>query len=672
MLDGIFWDGHGNGKKKRADFRPLAPIPKTGWVKPSGYPDLSSANIISIDIETRDPDLKTMGSSVRRDGYIAGVAVGTDDGFRSYYPIAHEVGGIMSPHNMPAKFVFKWLSRELGRKEQFKIGANLLYDLEYLEHAGVTWCGQIIDVQIAEPLIDENNFSYALDRIANKYLGESKEDEALHKWAAQSYGGKPTRTDQARNYWRCPPELVGPYAISDIDLPLRIWEHQKMIIKQQNLENVFDMESRLMPMLLKMKQKGVRVDPKMVKKLGQEWREERGILVRNLSKFVNIREEFNADDKGHLKLLWDKQDLPVVKTKKGQQSFAAAVIDASNDPFVNKVKRIRQLTKSIGTYVDGYFGKHVINGRIHCQFNQLRSDDGGTVSGRFSSSQPNLQNVTSRGEFSVLREAFLPEPGQRWWKLDYSSIEPRLCAHYGSGPSADALRALYKKNPKTDFYLIAADAANIERPPAKVVALADMYGRGLASMALALGITEKEAERIKDLMHKANPFIPALAKAASNRAKQRGYITMLSGRRRRFDRWSPKNWDIRKKYEDKNGYGSATRDSEEEILAEFGCSAQRVETHKALNSILQGGSADLIKKAMVESFEAGVYDEIGVPQLTVHDELDLSADPENPAHVEAIFEAKNHMETSYDLGVFPLVDVEMGPNWKQVEDYERN
>ena len=670
-MEGLFYTEDPSKKKgKREKLRPIPPIPKTSWSCPTGYPDLSAAKIISIDLETKDPDLKSLGPSVRRDGYIAGIAIGTNEGFRAYYPIAHEIGGIMSPHNMPKNIVFRWLSRELSRKGQALCGANLTYDLDYLVHAGVKVEGPYLDVQIAEPLIDENNFSYSLDRIARKYLGESKEDDLMYRWSADAYGGKPNRTEQAGNIWRCPPELVGPYAISDIDLPLRIWEKQQLIIKQENLEEVFDIESRLIPMLLEMRQRGVRVDDVRAKVLGEQWRTERDKIQRDLAKYCGISGLFNEGQNDHLERLWKKRDIPLVLTSKGNPSFAAGVIDTCGDEMIMQVKRIRQLSKSIGTYIDGTFTKHPIKGRIHGQFNQLRSDDGGTVSGRFSASNPNLQQITSRGEFSVLRQLFLPEEGQHWWKLDYSSIEPRLCAHYGSGPSADKLRAMYKEDVKTDFYKVAGAAANIDRAPSKVVALADMYGRGVGSTASALGVPLDEAQRILALMHKANPFIPDLAKMAMHRAKTRGYITTLSGRRRRFNDWCPANWNIKKEYERKNGKGSSIRATAEQVKEEFGCQATRDQTHKSLNSILQGGSADLMKKAMVDSYEDGVYDEIGVPLLTVHDELDLSADKNNPRHVEAILEVKRNMETAYDLRVYPYVDIECGPNWKQVTDYE--
>ena len=672
MSNQLFFKDTGAKKKKfNVDtVRPIPPIPQTDWVRPSNYPDLSSAKIISVDLETCDPHLKVFGPSVRRDGYIAGIAIGTDDGFRAYYPIRHEVGGIMSPHNMPEKFVLKWLSRELSRKGQKKIGANLMYDLDYLTHAGVKVEGPFLDVLIAEPLIDENQHQYNLERISNKYLGEGKDDSLLHNWAARAYGGKPTRADQAKNYYRCPPELVGPYAISDIDLPLRIWEKQEHIIKQENLEEVFDIETRLVPVLLEMRQRGVGVDIARAMVLGDQWKQEERDLRRELGTYCGMGGLFNEGATDHLELLWKKQGLALHKTPKGNVSFNAAVIDACNDPVVNKVKRIRSLAKATGTYIDGYFSNHTINGRIHCQFNQLRSDDGGTVSGRFSSSNPNLQNIVSRGEFSVLRELFIPKEGFKWWKLDYSSIEPRLCAHYGMGPSADALRALYKQDVKTDFYKVAGAAANIDRTPSKVVALGDMYGQGIDALAMGLNVSVDEAQRIKSLMHKANPFIPQLAEMASKRAKARGYITTLSGRRRRFNDWCPANWNIKKKYENKHGKGSSIRSTAQEILDEFECSAARDSTHKSLNSLLQGGSADLIKRAMVESYEAGVYSDIGVPLLTVHDELDLEADENNPTHVEAIMEVKRHMETAYELKVHPFVDIEMGPNWKKVADYD--
>lgn len=668
---GIFWNDVPPDKKgpRETGPRPLPPIPETGW-HPKPFVDLSRAKVIALDCETKDLELLEKGPGVRRGGHIVGVSIGTDDGFRAYYPIRHEIAGVESPHNMPAKFVFNWLKRELGRPNQPKVGANLLYDLDYLAAEGVHVEGPFYDIQVAEPLLDENQFKYDMDRIATKWLGEGKVDEALYLWCSRAYGGEVGRR-QAGNIWRAPVELVGPYAEGDVDLPLRIFEKQMIEIRRQNLTEVFDLESRLIPMLLAMRQRGVPVDIARAQIMRGEWEIKRQTLLNDLRSAAGMKTDFNVDMDDHLSTLFNRLGIEPGRTAKGNLSFAKAVLEerAQKQPAVAAVIQVRKINKAIGTYLDGYILGHSINGRIHCQFNQLRSDDGGTVSGRFSSSNPNLQNIPARDdEMSILRELFIPEHGQVWVKDDYSSIEPRVTTHYGRGASAEKLRRMYKENPRLDIYQIAKEEAQVSRDDAKKIMLADMYGRGVPSLAQQLGVDVPTAKKIKEKVNNANPFISEIAAEAMAVATGRGYIFTMSGRRRRFNMWEPSNWNAKQEAE-KKGQTTlfATR---EEAAAVFGNQVKRAFGHKALNSIIQGGAADFMKKAMVDIWEAGVCDVLGPPLVTVHDELDDSADLGNKAHLDALREKKHLMENAYQLTVPIVVDREVGPNWKRVQKYD--
>jgi DNA polymerase I-like protein with 3'-5' exonuclease and polymerase domains len=668
---GIFWNDIPSEKAgpRETGPRPMPPIPNTGWTQ-KPFVDLSGARIIAIDTETKDVDLLEKGPGVRRGAYIVGISVGTDDGFRGYYPIRHEFNGVESPYNLPPKFVFNWLRKELGRENQEKIGANILYDLDFLAEEQVIVRGKIHDVQIAEPLLDENQFTYNLDRISKKWLGEGKVDNELYTWCARAFGGEANRR-QAANIWRAPVELVGPYAEGDVDLPLRIFEKQQKQLHAENLTGVYDLETRLIPMLMAMRRRGVAVDIPRAKTMRDDWDAKRIILNNELRSAAGLKEQFNVDLDDHLKALFVRLGIEPGKTEKGNVSFAKGVLEnrAIQHPACKAVMEVRKINKGIGTYIDGYILGHAINGRIHCQFNQLRSDDGGTVSGRFSSSNPNLQNIPSRDdELSILRELFVPEPGQLWVKDDYSSIEPRVMTHYGTGPSADKLRATYAQDPYFDFYELAKKEANVTRNEAKKVQLADMYGRGVPSLAAELGVDLNTAKLIKGKVNEAVPFVAEIAQQATQVALSRGYIFTMSGRRRRFDLWEPASWDLKQKLE-KAGKRAFSA-NKEEALAEWG-RVKRAFGHKALNSLIQGGAADYMKKGMVDIWESGICDVLGAPLITVHDELDDSADMSSKAHLDALKEKKHLMENAYKLTVPIVVEREIGPNWKQVKKVAR-
>ncbi|HEY6020865.1 MAG TPA: hypothetical protein VIY48_13485, partial [Candidatus Paceibacterota bacterium] len=250
---GMFWQDIGNVKGVTWN-RPLAEIPETGWRPPETFPDLSAAPMISLDTETYDPDLDELGPGPRRDGYIVGLAVGVPTGERWYFPMRHKLGG-----NLPPERVLQWANDNLTRPNQPKLGANLLYDLDYLEQEGVKVAGPFYDVQIAEPLLDELRMTYALDILGMDYGAGGKTDEMLYDWCARSYGGAPNRK-QAANIWRAPVQLVGPYAEGDVDLPFKIFEKQKKKLEEQGLWDLFLMESHLLPMMLAMRRRGVRVN----------------------------------------------------------------------------------------------------------------------------------------------------------------------------------------------------------------------------------------------------------------------------------------------------------------------------------------------------------------------------------------------------------------------------
>lgn len=573
--------------------------------------------MIAIDTETYDPDLKEKGPGVRRDGYVAGLAIGTDSGERFYLPVRHKLGGNLAPEH-----VLSWAKINLTRPNQPKVGANLLYDLDYLEQEGVKVEGPFHDVQIAEPLLDENKMSYALEVLGMEYLAEGKKDGALYQWCADSYGGKTTREGQATNIWRAPTTLVGPYAEGDVDLPLRIIGLQREELEKQGLTELFTLESELMPMVLAMRRRGVRVNVEAAEKFHETATAEIKRMTGDLG-HINV----NAGE--DLVRLCKKEGIQYPTTDKGNPSFRKDWLLHNPHPKMRMVSEIRTLMKLRDTFVKGYILGCNINGRIHCSFNQLRSDDSGTVSGRFSSSDPNLQNIPTRTAMGkAIRAMFLPEEDEIWGRFDWSQIEYRLLTHYAMGTGSEEARETYRSKPDTDFHQMVCDMISkiiaIERSSAKNINFGLVYGMGEELLASILGVSSEKARELIDAYHKGVPFVRYTANMASKRAQKREYIHTLLGRRRRFPGGN------------------------------F--------THKALNALLQGGNADIMKKAMVLIWKSGVCDVLGAPLLTVHDELDWSV-PKSAIAEEAMREVHHIMETCVTIKVPIIAAREEGVDW---------
>lgn len=394
---GIFWQELDNvakdKKEKRVGNRPLPPIPDTGWVMPTSFPDLSSAKRIALDCETKDVDLLEKGPGVRRGAHIVGLAIGTDDGFRAYYPIRHEVE---PQNNLDPATVMRWAAEQLSRPNQPKVGANLSYDLDFLAQEGVNVSGPFHDIQVAEPLIDENQYSYSLGTQAKKYLGEGKKGNELRKWVERAYG---TKGEAYRGeIWRCPARLVGPYAEGDVDLPLRILEKQMPILAAEGLERVWLTESKILPIMVKMRRRGVRVDLTKAKQLENELSDAIGTAQTRLNEAAH--RVINVNGAEGLKSLFNALGVQYPTTDKGNPSFTREWLEHHPHPACMMVVEVRKLTKLRDTFIRSYILNNHINGRIHCQFNQLKSDDSGTVSGRFCVHGSTILK-TSRGAFRI-------------------------------------------------------------------------------------------------------------------------------------------------------------------------------------------------------------------------------------------------------------------------------
>lgn len=613
-------------------FRAVEPY-NTGWLPPKDFPNLSGAKILGIDTETKDLQMEERGpGAVRGAAHAVGVSVATED--KSwYFPIRHEYEGQTHLNMDPVK-VFDWLRDILGKGLPV-VGANLMYDLEVLRAEGVpTPTGELYDVQFAEPLLNEEAPGYDLDTLARQYLGVGKETSHLYKWIDESYG---ETKNPRKHIWHSPPTLVGPYAETDALQPLKILELQRKRLHEEELEEVFSIECGLIPLLIAMRFRGVCIDMDKAEQTSK-WLRAQAKLAQDTIPGLDV---WSGAD---LAVAFDKAGIhydrtaPSKRAPDGNPSFTKQYLESIADthPLAKAVYDVRTYEKAANPFVESYLLEAAHNGRVHCQFHPLRSRDYGTVSGRLSSSDPNLQNIPVRHKQigPMLRGLFIPEPGCRWRKHDYSQIEYRGLAHYAVGRRADALRELYNTNPDTDFHVMTVDmvqqytGVTLDRRPAKNINFGLTYGMGKKKLIRSLGTSVSLGTQLFSAYHEAMPMVQATYDAAERIAKRRGYIKTILKRRRRFHK--------------------------------------REDARKALNALLQGTAADIMKKAMRDIWKSGICDVIGAPHLTVHDELDNS-DPGTPESEEAFKEMKNILETCVTLRVPVIADVSMGDNWGACE-----
>ena len=613
------------------------------WAPPSSLPDLTNCERIAIDLETRDPNLTTLGPGwCRDDGYVIGFAVAAGD-FVGYFPIRHEAGG-----NMPEKTVINWLKKQLETPRIEKVMHNAMYDLGWLRWAGIEVQGKIIDTMIAAPLLNENRRFYNLNSLAGEYLGEWKNEKMLRS-AAEMHGVNPKS-----GMWQLHANFVGRYAEQDAAVTLRLWDRLRTDIVQEKVSSIFELESSLLPCLLDMKTKGVRVDIDKAELVKKDLKKREDNLLKEIKEETGVA--VSPWEAASIAKAFDALGLKYHRTENSNApSFTKQFLVNHTHPIAQKIVKLREFNKANTTFVETIL-EHSCNGRIHCDFNPLRSDEGGTVTGRFSSSNPNLQQIPARDPEikSLIRGLFLPEEGTKWGSFDYASQEPRWLAHYCaqlSGvhrhPQIDNVVEMYQKG-NADFHQMVADLASITRKEAKTVNLGIMYGMGRKKLAGVMGIDEEQAKALLAQYHENVPFVKGIADLAAETASTSGSIRTWLGRKCRFDMWEPISF----------GYSKALKI--EEALKEYGGKGRirRAFTYKALNKLIQGSSADQTKKAMVDCYKEGL-----IPMLTVHDELCFSIKSKDQAN--RIVEIMENCIPK--LNVPFKVDMALVNNWGEVE-----
>jgi DNA polymerase I-like protein with 3'-5' exonuclease and polymerase domains len=610
--------------------------PQTEWLPPDDFPDLSREKEIAIDLETKDPHINVARGSgaVIGIGEVVGIALATDV-WSAYYPIAHEGGG-----NLDKKIVLKWFQEVLNTAAD-KIFHNAMYDVCWIRAMGLTIKGRIVDTMIASALVDENQLRYDLNNCARRYIAQGKDESALYA-AAKDWG-----IDAKAEMYKLPAMYVGAYAEKDAELTYHLWQELKNEITKQDIKSIWELETDLFPCLIDMKFLGVRVDQE------QAAREKQLLLEQEKKLLQEVKHETGIDVQiwaaRSIAKVFDKLELPYDKTEKTRApSFTKNTLSNHPHPLVKKIANIREINKAHTTFIDTIL-KHTYKGRIHAEINQLRGDNGGTVTGRFSYSNPNLQQIPSRNRDlgPRIRALFLPEENCRWGCFDYNQQEPRLVVHYATLLNifgVNEVLTAYEKG-DADFHNIVAEMADIPRLQAKTINLGLFYGMGKNKLQAELGVNKEKAGEIFRTYHDKVPFVKQLMDQTMSRAQSSGKIRTLLGRLCRFHLWEPNQFGIHKAL------------PHEEALAEHGPGIRRAYTYKALNKLIQGSAADMTKKAMLELHKKGI-----IAHIQVHDELDISVKDDKEA--KDIVET---MEAAVRLEIPNKIDYKQGKNWGNIK-----
>lgn len=641
--------------------------------------DLRGIDTVAVDIETYDPNLKTKGlGAIRNDGFICGIAVATGKD-TAYFPLRHSDTDID-----PARIDKIWevLNKKIFQNENItKIFHNAMYDVCWIRAiTGKKMKGRIVDTMIAASVIDENRFKYSLDALSKDYLDESKYKYDLQQKTLEWSGG--TVKDPMTNMHKLPAYIVKDYAKQDVDLTYKLWNlfnkkidevlYTKEDGEQKTCRKIFELETKLFLCLVDMKFKGVKIDTAQAILFGRHLKKRRDQIIKAIENKTGIRVDIWAASsiKNLLKhqKITDYKETPKSKMPQLPKDY----LKTHKNKCLRMIAKAREYDKAVNTFIEGLLG-YVHEGRIHADINQIRSDAGGTVTGRFSMSNPNLQQIPSKGFIGAkMRELFIPEDGCKWGSFDYSQQEPRIVVHYAIKiglPGTENLQEEFDKD-DADFHQIVADMANISRKQAKTINLGLFYGMGKIKLQKELGLDQTEAKTLFNDYHNRVPFVRRLSQELIDFSKKNKLLFTLYDRFCRFDKWETTNkeWNS-----ETNRFNQVTlyteKDAREafkaEILDKF--KEKKIDpnymdwferyytpafTYKALNRLIQGSAADMTKKAMVDLYEKGI-----VPHIQIHDELCFST---TDHEAELI---KETMEQTILLEVKNKVDYESGPNW---------
>jgi DNA polymerase I-like protein with 3'-5' exonuclease and polymerase domains len=643
--------------------------PASDWKAPSlsDLPSWKGCRLVALDTEFKDATLGDLGIGARRGAKLAGYSFMLE-GDRPYYvPLRHPGGGNVDCDNGLA-----YLRDNLGAHQGDLLGANMNVDLDILFYEGVRPDYSVCtarDIQVAQALIWELDHSYSYESIAKRY-GVQGKDEGMLKEAAQCYGADVKKKDWRKIIPDLPCKFVGPYGEQDVRGLFPIYYEQLKIIQRDDLQEVWDLESTLLPILLKMRQRGVRIDFDHLDKVEAWSRAEETKTLAEVKRLTGVEIPVGSTMTAAIvaRALIAAGHEPPLDTR-GHFSVKAEFLATINHPVGKLIRYARQMDKIRTTFVAS-IRRYQTNGRIHCTSRQTvgaseRNEKSGAAFGRISTVHPNLAQQPSRASYANFwRQIYIPEEGCHWASLDYSQQEPRWVTHFAAllnlTRGKEAAQA-YWDNPQLDSHDGMAQLTGLKRTDAKQTLLARLYGQGgakLCNTALKLPtrwrvkledrsvqyfgtyreavqfragyrgkvdiheVAGEEGQRIMDTFDAGAPYVKELNRMAMDKAEKTGVLKVLGGRKLHFPLKKDGSYDW---------------------------------SYKALNRIIQGTSAYQMKMALIE-VDRSVPDFF--LQLQVYDELDGSC-----ASVKTMKQVAEIMSTIAPAKVPFRIDTEYGPNW---------
>jgi DNA polymerase I-like protein with 3'-5' exonuclease and polymerase domains len=604
-------------------------------------------------------------------GWLCGVSWAYDGG-EGYAPIRHPD----TPGCFEHDIVIAWLEDICRRcRPVFQNGG---YDMG--------WTGvrpeQPDDVHSMAVLLDENRTYYNLDALC-EWQDVPGKDTTLLKEAVIACGGNPNRVGEYIH--RLPGRYAGPYATQDAVSTLMLAQKMLPQLTANGLNEAYELECALTPHVLEMRRRGIRIDVDRVEQNQEKLRELARRELTMLTDLLGHRRAVtieNVRSPVWLEHTFTELKVPFPRTEKTKQgSFEKEWLERCPHPAAQHIAKARALHDGAEKFLGTYIMEHMDRGRIHAEIHQLRSEEGGTRTFRFSYSNPPLQQM-NRAEpdrtdpnhkdytpgfidiGTMIRECFIPEDGCVWSAPDYSQQEYRLIVHYAARlelKKADEAVAYYHENEDADFHNLVVEMTGLRRKRAKDCNFAKAFGAGIPKFALMTGMTVEEAAETMGTYDEKLPFVAQLGKRCQEMADKKGYVRLLDGRRRRFDSWEA-SWIPKEVWEAARlkGHRMDPCDLEEAHKRAanpdhpwHGRQLRRADTRKAGNSVIQGGAAVQTKKALLQCAREGI-----LPILQMHDELCFSSGTEHEANRPAEI-----MRDVVPLLVPVRVDNEHGPDW---------
>lgn len=590
--------------------------------------ELADADWLAFDTETT--------STNPRWAKLVGMSFCCEEGVAYYVPVDAPAGD----PQLPIETALAAIKPILENPEIRKVGHNLKYDIGVMRGAGVNVKGVAFDTMIADYLLDAGRRNHSLDDLSKRYLKHDtiKISEIIGKGKNQILMNE------------APVKIVSPYACEDADVSWRLFVHLEPLLAEQNLDGLFvDLEVPLIDVLAEMEFNGIRVDADLLKSLSERHGARLTVLEQQI--YAAAGREFDIQSPKQLSvILFEEHGLPVIKKTKTGSSTDAEVLEElarqGESQLPELLLEYRQAAKLKSTYLDAL--PELIfpqTGRIHTSF---RQDVAAT--GRLSSSDPNLQNIPIRTEAGrEIRSAFLAgEPGWKLLTADYSQIELRVLAHFSEDPTLLSAFAngedIHARVASEVYGVELADVTSDMRRAAKSINFGIVYGQTAFGLAKALNIPKGEAAEFIEAYFARIPGVETFIDQVLDDARLDGSVTTIAGRVRSVT-------GVRSR---------ERRNSRSSTLPE------RI----AVNTVIQGSAADLIKQAMIEvhrrlqseEFEARLL-------LQIHDELVLEAPADQIEALAAMI--RETMSGVAELRVPLVVDIAAGDNWENCERLEQ-